>query len=208
MVVSAVSFITSAWDEAGCVAGEYTSSGPCGIEIVAAEWLVVIGLFLLIIGCIVLYRGIRRPVGEDAADGWRVGQAVVVMICGVLMSLMIPRYRCPPGTTLSPVFRFCVNQDVVYAAPSPGLPWKFAAFGMGIVIGVVLIRWRSVPIWLATVVVVAASVGTALFITWRTTGIPGVHGYAPALVLVTTRLLTPSRLRRGARPVRHRSRPA
>jgi hypothetical protein len=185
-----------------CVAGEFTSSGPCGIGIYIAGSLITVGIFLLIIGAIVLYRAIRRPVDEDAGEGWRVGQGVVVMICGALLALMIPRQRCPAGTTLSPVFRFCVNQDVSYPAPSPGLPWKFAAFGVGLVIGVILIRWRSMPVWLATVVVVAACVGTAVFIVSRTTGLPGSHAYTPAAVLVPPQLSVPSPFRREARPGR------
>src|SRR6476659_4420875 len=146
MVLCGALFIVSAWDEVDCVAGEFTSSGPCGIGIVAGGSLVVIGILLVIVGGIVLSRAIRRPVSEGAADGWRVGQAIVVMACGALLALMIPRLRCPPGTILSPVFRFCVNQQVSFPAPSPGLPWKFAAFGAGIAIGVVMIRWRSMPI--------------------------------------------------------------
>jgi hypothetical protein len=206
MVVCGALFIVSAWDEVNCVAGEVTSSGPCGIGLTSGASLVAIGIFLLIVGGIVLSRAIRRPVSEDSGDGWRVGQGFVVMICGVLMALLIPLLRCPPGTILSPVFRFCVNQEVSYPAPSPGLKWKLLALGVGIAIGVLMIRWRSMPIWLATVIVVAACVGTALFALWRTTGIPGFGSYAPALVLVTRRLVTPSRVRRGARPQRRRAR--
>ena len=55
-------FVVSAWDEVDCVAGEFTSSGPCGIGIVAGGSLVVIGVMLVIVGCIVLSRAIRRPV--------------------------------------------------------------------------------------------------------------------------------------------------
>ena len=204
MVLSGALFVVSAWDEVDCVAGEFTSSGPCGIGIVAGGSLVVIGILLVIVGCIVLYRGVRRPVSEDAGDGWRVGQAIVVMACGTLVALMIPRLRCPPGTVLSPVFRFCVNQQVSYPAPSPGLPWKFAAFGVGIAIGVVMIRWRSMPIWLATLIVVAACVGAAVFTVSRTTGIPGFRSYTPAVVLFPPGV--GSRLRRGARRQRRRVR--
>jgi hypothetical protein len=195
-------FIVSAWDELNCVAGELTSSGTCGIGLTSAATLVVVGIFLVLIGGIVLFRAIRRPVNEDGGDGWRVGQAVLVMICGALTALMIPLQRCPAGTTLSPVFRFCVNQDVSYPAPSPGLPWKIAAVIGGIVIGVLMIRWRSMPIWVATVIVVAASIGTSLYILWRTTGVPGFHAYTASVVLATPRLMAVRRLRPGARPVR------
>jgi len=197
MVACGALFVASAWDEVSCVAGEITSSGPCGIAIVAGGSLVAVGIFVLIIGCIVLYRSVRRPVSADGADGWRVGQAIVVMVCGALMALMIPRLRCPAGTTLSPVFRFCVNQDVAFPAPSPGLPWKFLALAVGIAVGTLMIRWRSMPIWLASAIVVAACLGTALFTVARTTGIPGFRSYAPAVVLVTPQLVAQPRLRRG-----------
>jgi hypothetical protein len=140
-------------------------------------------------------------VNEDGADGWRIGQGIVVMICGALTALMIPLFRCPPGTTLSPVFRFCTNREVAYPAPDPGLPWKFAAFAAGIAIGVLLIRWRSMPIWLAMAIVIAACLGTTLFILWRTTGIPGFGAYAPGLALVTPRLFR-RRFRPAATPLR------
>jgi hypothetical protein len=201
MLVCGVLFVASAWDEVNCVAGEFTSSGPCGIGIVAGGSLVVIGILLVIVGAIVLSRGVRRPVSQDAGDGWRVGQAIVVMACGALLGLMIPRLRCPPGTFLSPVFRFCVNQQVSYPAPSPGLKWKFVAFGVGIVVGVVMIRWRTMPIWLATAIVVVVCVGTALFVVFRTTGIPGFRQYTPAVVLILPKALSPP-LRRDARPRR------
>jgi hypothetical protein len=206
MVACGALFVVSAWDEVDCVAGEFNSSGPCGIGIVAGGSLVVIGIILVIVGCIVVYRGVRRPVSEEAGDGWRVGQAIVVMACGALVALMIPRLRCPPGTILSPVFRFCVNQQVSYPAPSPGLPWKFAAFGAGIAIGVVMIKWRSMPIWLATLIVVAACVGTAVFTVSRTTGIPGFPSYTPAAVLFLPGVVPRSGLRRGARRQRRRVR--
>jgi len=205
MVLCGALFIVSAWDEVNCVAGESTSSGPCGIGLTSGVSLVAVGIFLLIIGAIVLYRSIRRPVSEEGGDGWRVGQGFVVMICGVLLALLIPLQRCPPGTILSPVFRFCVNQEVSYPAPTPGLKWKLLALGAGIAIGVLMIRWRSMPIWLATVIVAGACIGTALFAVWRTTGIPGFGAYK-ALVLVTPRLVMPSRVRRGAKPPRRRVR--
>jgi hypothetical protein len=202
MVLRGGLFIVSSWDDVNCVAGEITSSGPCGVGLTAGGSLLVIGIFLFLIGAVVLFRALRRPVSEEAADGWRVGAGFVVMLCGALVGLLIPRQRCPAGTTLSPVFRFCVNQEVAYPAPSPGPKWKFLAFGVGLAIGVLIIRWRSMPIWLATVIVGAARVGTALFGVWRLTGIPGFHAYTSGMVLVTPKLVGRSRFRRGARPVR------
>src|SRR6476646_8016309 len=165
MLLSGLLFLVSAWDEVNCVSGEVTSSGPCGIALTWGGTLLAVGFFMALIGSILLFRALRRHVAEadiaarDVAEGWWTGQAVVVMICGVLLGLLIPRYDCPPGMTLTPVFKFCLNNDLVFPAPSPGLPWKFAAVGVGIVIGVVMVRWRSMPTWLATVIVVAAMMG-------------------------------------------------
>ncbi|HJX08095.1 MAG TPA: hypothetical protein VJ736_08500 [Actinomycetota bacterium] len=194
-------FIVSSWDEVNCVAGEVTSSGPCGVALVWGGTLLAVGIFLLFIGGIVLFRAARRHVDPDGGDGWRVGQAIVVMICGVLLGLLIPRYECPPGTTLSPVFKFCVNHDVVYPAPSPGMPWKLAAVGIGVAIGVVMLRWRSMPIWLATAIVAAASIGTALFAVYQATGIPGFRAVAPASAVLVTRVISPAAAGAGGSPL-------
>ena len=198
MLACGALFLISAWDEVNCVAGEFTSTGPCGIA------LVTVAIFLLIIGAIVLFRGLRRPVEESGGDGWRVAQAVVVMMCGTLLALMIPRLKCPPGTTLSPVFRFCVSPEVTYPAPSPGLPWKYAAFGAGIVLGVVMLRWRSMPWWLGSGLVVAACIGTALFTVSRSTGIPGFHRYAPPPAVVAAAIVAPALVPARLRPVARR----
>jgi hypothetical protein len=197
MLLSGALFIVSSWDEVNCVTGEFTSSGPCGVGLVFGGTLLVVGIFLVLIGGIVLFRAARRHVDAEGGDGWWAGQAFVVMISGVLLGLLIPRYECPPGTALSPVFKFCVNHDITYPAPSPGMPWKFAAVGVGIAIGVVMLRWRSMPIWLATVTVVAASLGTALFAVSQGTGIPGFRSFAPAAAVVVPGLLRgPERTRR------------
>ena len=204
MLACGALFLISAWDEVNCVAGEFTSTGPCGIAIVAGGSLVTVAIFLLIIGAIVLFRGLRRPVEESGGDGWRVAQAVVVMMCGTLLALMIPRLKCPPGTTLSPVFRFCVSPEVTYPAPSPGLPWKYAAFGAGIVLGVVMLRWRSMPWWLGSGLVVAACIGTALFTVSRSTGIPGFHRYTPPPAVVAAAIVAPALVPARLRPVARR----
>jgi hypothetical protein len=183
-VLSGALFIVSSWDEVNCVAGEVTSSGPCGVALVWGGTLLTLGFFLLLIGGIMLFRATRRHVDVDGGDGWWVGQAIVVMACGGLVGVLIPRYECPPGTTLSPVFKFCVNHNITYPAPSPGMPWKFAAIGVGIAIGAMMLRWRSMPIWLATAIVVSASLGTALFAASQATGIPGMRSFAPAAAML------------------------
>jgi hypothetical protein len=88
-------------------------------------------VLLVIIGLVLLFRSLRQPVDKDGGDGWRVGQGVFFIICGALTALMIPLRRCPSGTTLSPVFRSCVDQDVSYPASSPGLPWRLGALALG-----------------------------------------------------------------------------
>jgi peptidoglycan/LPS O-acetylase OafA/YrhL len=136
------------------------------------------------------------------------------MVCGALLALMIPRLKCPPGMNLSPVFRFCVSfcvsPDLMYSAPSPGLPWRFAAFGVGIVLGIVMLRWRSMPWWLASAIVVVACLGTALFTVSRSTGIPGIQRYTPPPAVVAAVVIGPSlvpvRLRPDARRGRRRVR--
>jgi hypothetical protein len=199
-------FLVSSWDEVTCVAGEVTSQGPCGVAIIFGASLITAGIGLLIVGGVMVVRGLRRPVDPDGGDGWRSGQAILVMVCGGLVALLIPRYRCPPGTTLSPVFHFCVSHFVTYPAPSPGMPWKFAAVGSGIVLGIVMLRWRSMPWWLGSAIVVVVCIGTALFTVSRATGIPGMRNTLPPAIVaaaIVAPALVPARLRpvarRGAR---------
>lgn len=200
MLACGVLFIASTWDEVNCVAGEATSSGPCGVGIVWGASLISVGIVLVLIGGIVLFRATRRSVDRDGGDGWRVGQGFVVMICGLLVGLLIPEYRCPTGQTLSPVFKFCVSHVVSYPAPRPGLPWKFAAVGVGIAVGLLVIRWHSIPIWLASAIVVAAFLGTALFAVSKATGIPGFRSSTSAAALVLVMPPAAPRVRRDARP--------
>ena len=170
--VGGVVLLWSAWDELTCVAGESTSNGPCGIGISVAGFIAPAGAAFALIGTIAIIRALRRPIVADGSDAWRVGEGLVVAASGLVIGLMIPRFSCPPGMSLSPVFRFCVSADRSFPAPSPGLPWKYAAAGIGIVIGVVMIRWRSMPWWLASAVVVASFFGAVLLTASRSTGIP------------------------------------
>jgi hypothetical protein len=175
-LLGAVVFLWSSWDELTCVAGENTSSGPCGIALPPAGGVLLVGVALAVTGVIVVSRGVRRPVDPEGSGGWRVGQGFVVIACGMVMGLMIPRYACPAGMTLTPVFRFCTSAEEVFPAPSPGLPWKFAALGIGIALGLVIMRWRSMPWWLASPLVVVAFAAAALLTAARTTGIPWTSG--------------------------------
>jgi hypothetical protein len=197
-------FLVSSWDEVNCVAGEITSSGPCGIALIFGASLITVGIGLLIVGCIMLVRGLRRPVDPEGGDGWRSGQAFVVMACGALLGLLIPRYECPPGMNLSPVFHFCVSPNLMYPAPSPGLPWKFAVVGIGIALGIVMLRWRSMPWWLGSAILVVVSIGTALVTVSRATGIPGLNHYTPPPAIVGAAIVVPGLVPARLRPVARR----
>jgi hypothetical protein len=154
------------------MAGESTSTGPCGIGIQASGAVFLIGLVLSIAGAIVVWRGLRRPVDPDGSGGWRIGQGFAVMSCGAIVALMIPRVSCPEGMHLSVVFRFCVSTTRSFRAPSTGLGWKFAAAGVGLALGLLLLWWRSLAWPVATVLVVAVFAFTVGFAASRTTGLP------------------------------------
>jgi hypothetical protein len=164
--------VLASWDELSCVAGEYSSSGPCGIGITIAGAVFPFGAIALVVGILVFVRGVRRPVSADGGDGWRIGQGLLVVGCGIVMGLMIPRYACPPGTALTPIFRFCTSVDRSFRAPSPGLPWKFAAGAVGTILGVILIRWRSLPWPVTSAVVVVVFAATVSYTLQRTIGMP------------------------------------
>lgn len=175
LIGSGLLLVWSSWDEFTCRAGETTSSGPCGVGIDVAGAVFLFGLFLLVSGAIVLARGLRRPIDPEGSGGWRAGQGIAVMVCSAAFALMIPRYECPEGTSLSAVFRFCVSTERVFRAPSPGLGWKFAALAVGVAVGLVIILWRSMPWPLATVLVVGAFAAATVLMAGRTTGLPGTQ---------------------------------
>ena len=101
---------------------------------------------------------------------YRVGEAEYGS--GMLLALMVPRYACPDGFTLSPVFRFCVSVDRSYPAPTPGAPYKLGAFGVGLAVGLLLLFWRRAPWWLPPAVAVVAFTGTLGFTLQRSVGMP------------------------------------
>ena len=171
-MLGGVAAVAASWDEVNCVAGEFSSSGPCGIGIVVASQVLFVALIAVVAGAIVLSRALRRPVDPKGGTGWRLGPGFLVIACGVLLALMVPRFACPAGSTLSPVFRFCVSADRSYPAPSPGAPYKLGAFAVGVAVGLLLLCWRRAPWWLPPAVAVAAFVGTVGYTLQRSVGLP------------------------------------
>ena len=172
LLLGGLAALAASWDEVSCVAGEFTSSGPCGIGIVVASQVLFVALIAVVAGAIVLTRGLRRPVDPEGGTAWRMGPGFLVIACGVLMALMLPRHACPAGFTLSPVFRFCVSAERSYPAPSPGAPYKVGALGLGLAVGLLLLFWRRAPWWLPPVVAVVVFVGTVAFTLQRSVGLP------------------------------------
>ncbi len=172
LLLGGVAAVAASWDEVNCVAGEYSSSGPCGIGIVAASQVLFVALIAVVAGAIILTRGLRRPVDPNGGTGWRLGPGFLVIASGILLSLMMPRYACPAGSTLSPVFRFCVSADRSYPAPSPGAPYKLGALAFGLVVGLLLLFWRRAPWWLPPVVAVVVFAVTVGFTLQRSVGLP------------------------------------
>jgi hypothetical protein len=172
LLLGGVAAVAASWDEVNCVAGEYSSSGPCGIGIVAASQVLFVALIAVVAGAIILTRGLRRPVDPNGGTGWRLGPGFLVIASGILLSMMVPRFACPAGYTLSPVFRFCVSADRSYPAPSPGAPYKLGALALGLVVGLVLLFWRRAPWWLPPAVAVVAFAGTLAFTLQRSVGLP------------------------------------
>ena len=152
--------------------GSTARAGPCGIGIVAASQVLFVALIAVVAGAIVLTRGLRRPVDPNGGTGWRLGPGFLVIASGILLSMMVPRFACPAGYTLSPVFRFCVSADRSYPAPSPGAPYKLGALAFGLVVGLVLLFWRRAPWWLPPVVAVVVFAGTVGYTLQRSVGLP------------------------------------
>ena len=173
VIASAALFVVASFDELSCVSGDITSEGlPCGVHIQIAGGVFVAGLVMIVLGIGILVRGVRRPVEVSGDSGWRIGQAGLIVASGAALGLMIPRYACPPDMVLSPIFRFCVGATAVYPAPSPGLPWKFAAVVAGVALGALVWRWRSMPWPIASALVAGCTLVATLYTLGRTVGVP------------------------------------
>ena len=172
LLLGGVAATAASWDEVSCVAGEYSSTGPCGIGIVAASQVLFVALIALVAGAIIVARGLRRPVDPESASGWRLGPGFLVIACGCLLALMIPLYSCPAGYGLTPVFRFCTSVDRAFAATPTGMPRKVAALVVGLAVGLLLLLWRSAPWWLASALAVVVFVATVGFTLHRSVGLP------------------------------------
>ena len=170
---SGVFLLVSSWDEFTCRGDEITSMGPCGVGIDTAGGVFLAAMILVVIGTVVLIRGLRRPIDPAGAGGWRIGAGDrgdrvrrPVRIDGADPVV-------PEGTRLSAVFRFCVSTSRAFRAPQTGLGWKFLAFGIGLVLGLLVLLWRSMPWPIATVIVVLAFAALNVMVAARTTGMPG-----------------------------------
>jgi hypothetical protein len=172
LLLGGVAAVAASWDEVDCVAGEYSSSGPCGIGIVVASQVLFVALIAVVAGAIILTRALRKPVDPEGGSGWRLGPGMLVLACGFLLTLMVPLYSCPPGYVLTPVFRFCTSVDRAFAASPTGKPWKVAVFGVGLALGLILLLWRSAPWWVSSPVAVVVFVGTVGFTLQRSVGLP------------------------------------
>ena len=173
LLLGAVLCMVSSLDEVTCVSGGLTSEGvPCGVHLSTAAAIFAFSAPAALIGIAVTFRGLRRPVEPSGDTGWRGGQAIMIIASGLVLGLMIPRYVCPGGMRLSPLFHFCLSADRVFPSPSPGLPWKFAASASGIALGVLVIKWRTMPWQLASAIVAAAFSIAVLYTLQRTVGLP------------------------------------
>jgi hypothetical protein len=144
-----------------CTAGEETVTGLCGIGMLTAGIVFMIALVVLPIAVVILVRGLLRRIDANGSAVWERGQAFYVMACGLVIGSLIPQHACPEGMTLSPVFRFCTSVSRSFAAPSPGLKWKISAGVVGIVLGVLILKWRRMPWWVASLIAVSGTAGIA-----------------------------------------------
>jgi hypothetical protein len=75
---------------------------------------------------------------------------------------------------LTPVFHVCASSAAVITDPPTWTGWKLTAAVAGLVLGVVVARWRRIPWPLGSLVTVASVGGAAWYLIQMTVGLPSV----------------------------------
>jgi len=164
-VLAGLGLMWSAWAALTCPLGGDEGRTVCS-RIVGVGGLMemfAVGLFLG--GCAIVWRTSRRLIAADGLSGWTWGEGVAIAASGLTIGMLIPTFHCPAGYELTPVFHVCASRTMtpeILNHPPTWLAWKLGIAVAGIVLGIIVGKWRRLP-WPVASVCTFASVAAA---TW------------------------------------------
>jgi hypothetical protein len=169
-----IALVWSAWYELTCPLGGPRGTSICAHTVGIGGLAVMLGVLLFVVGSGVVWRTSRRLLDADGSSGWTWGEGLSVAVAGFIVAITIPTYHCPAGYVLTPVFHVCASSAAVITDPPTWTGWKLTAAVAGLVLGVVVARWRRIPWPLGSLVTVASVGGAAWYLIQMTVGLPSV----------------------------------
>jgi hypothetical protein len=134
----------------------------------------MLGALLVVVGSGVLWRTSRRLLEPEGSSGWTWGEGFSVAVAGLAVAITIPTYHCPAGYVLTPVFHACASPTSIIIDPPTRIGWKLAVAAVGLVLGLVLARWRRIPWPLGSALTVATVAGATWYSIQMSVGLPSV----------------------------------
>jgi hypothetical protein len=160
--------VWSAWAELTCPYGGPAGREWCRTTVGVGGLFVMAGIVAAVLGAIVLWGGIRRPLDPGGSDGWRWGEAALIVAAGLVFGLqVIDPVVCPDGYRLATGFDLCIAEDdaAVRVEATSQLARQLAAVAGGLILGIVVATWRRLPWVVGAAITVGATVlGTSWFI--------------------------------------------
>lgn len=160
--------VWSAWAELTCPYGGPGGREWCRTTVGVGGIFVMAGIVAAVLGAIVLWGGIWRPLDPEGSDGWRWGEAALIVAAGLVFGLqVIDPVVCPEGYRLATGFDLCIAEGdaAVRVEATSQLARQLAAVAGGLILGIVVATWRRLP-WVvgAAITVGATALGTSWFI--------------------------------------------
>jgi hypothetical protein len=172
--VVGVTLVWSAWYELTCPLGGPRGTSICAHTVGVGGLAVMLGALLVVVGSGVLWRTSRRLLEPEGSSGWTWGEGFSVAVAGLAVAITIPTYHCPAGYVLTPVFHACASPTSIIIDPPTRIGWKLAVAALGLVLGLVLARWRRIPWPLGSALTVATVAGATWYSIQMSVGLPSV----------------------------------
>lgn len=175
VMVAGLFTVWSAWAELTCPYGGPAGRAWCQTTVGVGGVFVMTGLAAAVVGGIVLWGGVWRPLEPHGGDGWRWGQTVLIALAAAVLGLqVIDSPVCPEGYQLAVGFDLCISEvdAAVRVDATSRLALQLAVVACGGALGLLVGGWRRFP-WAIGVAltVVATALGTVWFIQ-DTVGLP------------------------------------